>query len=117
MGTTPSGLVLLSTKSHAPSQLIYDPLNSINESGDNNRSLVARHPRLVTIEGLAAGTTVEIKVKLDDAAQEIVFATFDGATESEGLVEFLEPYNFLVVERTGADDFKAFAQYGNEHKG
>jgi hypothetical protein len=72
-----------------------------------------RRPTLIEVENLLTGTTIDVQVKtLNDLAFKS-FAILDGAVDTEFLVEFLQPYNFVKLVRTGAQNAVASAQFGN----
>jgi len=94
---------------HFPVSLIYDPANSI-QGANANESKISRVPRIITVENMAAGTTISIQVAVDPTStfQEIV--NLDGATNPDQFHVFDPRWNFVKLVRTGAQDIKAFAQ-------
>lgn len=112
------GQVDLSQEAPAsPAIPVYDPGdvlgNGVVQGASANESRVMRRPTLIEVENMAAGTTLDVQVKtLPDLAFKS-FAVLDGAADTEFLVEFLQPYNFVKLVRTGAQDAVAAAQFGN----
>lgn len=101
----------------SPARTVYDPGDVLGkgvvQGVDANTSRIMRRPTLIEVENMAAGTTLDVQVKtLPDLAYKS-FAVLDGATDTEFLVEFLQPYNFVKLVRTGAQDAVAAAQFGN----
>jgi len=59
---------------------------------------------LVQVSGLAAGNTFQVLVKNHPDAAFVQFDVLvDGAVDSEALIEFLQPYNFLQTVLTGTE--------------
>lgn len=101
----------------SPARTVYDPGdvlgNGVVQGVDANTSRIMRRPTLIEVENMAALTTIDVQVKtLPDLAYKS-FAVLDGATDTEFLVEFLQPYNFVRLVRTGAQNAVASAQFGN----
>ena len=72
-----------------------------------------RRPTLIEVENMLTGTTIDVQVKTQNDLAFKSFAILDGATDTEFLVEFLQPYNFVRLVRTGAQDAVASAQFSN----
>lgn len=112
------GTVQLDSQPSSPAVVVYDPGDNLGNgvvqgAGGADESRVMRRPTLIEVENLLTGTTIDVQVKtLDDLAFKS-FAILDGATDTEFLVEFLQPYNFVKLVRTGAQNAVASAQFGN----
>lgn len=104
-------VVQIDTKPHFPAHKIYDPAAPEPVQGaDADHSLVARVPRIITIEAMAGGTTVAVQGKVhNDAAWETI-VVLDGATAAVQSTTFDPRWNFVQLVRTGAKDMVAYAQ-------
>lgn len=111
------GQVALDSQPSSPAVVVYDPGdnlgNGVVEGANSDESRVMRRPTLIEIENLASGTTIDVQVKTLNGLTFKSFAIADGAVDTEFLIEFLQPYNFVKLVRTGAQDAVASAQFGN----
>lgn len=109
--------VVVSDQPSSPKMTFYDPANDVNvggSGGDPETSLTVNRPTLVEVEGVDPTVILEAQVKVSPDGSFKVWETLDGSVDSEFLLEFLQPYNFLRIVRTaGAVDPIAFAQFGN----
>ena len=102
--TLTMGVNLQSEAPQKPADVLFnhgllDPLFGL---GLFNSSIVARRPTLVTITGLGAGDTAQVRVKTEPSGAFVDFgALIDGSVNTEALIEFLQPYNFLEVVLAG----------------
>lgn len=112
------GQVQLDTQPASPAVVVYDPGDNLGKgvvqgAGGANESRIMSRPTLIEVENLAGGTTIDVQVRTLDGLTFKSFAILDGALDTEFLVEFLQPYNFVKLVRTGAQDAVASAQFGN----
>lgn len=105
---------LLAEKPHFPAILIYDPGGTpVVQGADSDHSIVARVPRIITIENNAANTDISVQAKVHNDAtwQEVALIVgADGAVQS---VTFDPRWNFVQLVRggsTGTQDVIAYAQ-------
>ena len=96
-------LITVSDENKSPAVLITDTLNTIG--------IVATQPKLVQVNGFAAGTTVEIQARIHpNAAWVVIKALTD--TDGDYIETFTTLHNFVqVVRLTGAAEILAYAQY------
>lgn len=93
-------------------QKFYDSLDAAFQNGDANTSLTIFHPRIVQVEGLAAGTDIKVQGKVHKDAAWVVLSTLTGGAGdlANQSYEFDPRYNMVRVTRTGAANVIAYAQ-------
>lgn len=91
-----------------PARVAYDTANAIY-GADLNTSDVIIQPSALQFEALAAGTSIDIQARIDEAASWVSYQTID-STNSPALVLFTTPIDYIRLVRTGAGDAKVFAQ-------
>lgn len=92
-------------------EVVYDTANGIHVSGDADRSEAVLYPDHIQIQPLAAGTTVDIEVRVSDAALWMVWKNLTNASTPDDLVPQIEkPFPQVRFNRTaGTGDVRVDA--------
>ena len=94
-----------------PAQRIYDPAAGDPIQGaDANHSVIVRVPRIITVDGLPALTTLTLQAKVHFAGAWHTIVVFDGDVAAIGNHVFDPRWNFVQLVRAGSGTPIAHAQ-------